>query len=153
MGRTVWNPVLVSIAAAPSFAWELQEQIQQQPQPTPLSFPIPSPWVFTSLSISRYVSSLQLSLFWLCYSLYSGITFLSSFFCFGVLLSCVSSLASLAFACYELKVLCCHRHCCLVCCSLSFKSVIEFDLLTGIPVNHIKAITFSVDQLLYLIVA
>lgn len=38
MGRTVWNPVLVSIAAAPSFAWELLEQIQQQLQPTPLSF-------------------------------------------------------------------------------------------------------------------
>lgn len=62
MGRTVWNPVLVSIAAAPSFAWELQEQIQQQPQPTLLSFRIPCPSVFTSLSISRYPSFFQLSL-------------------------------------------------------------------------------------------
>lgn len=73
MGRTVWNPVLVSIAAAPSFAWELLEQIQQQLQPTPLFFSL-SLHLHVSIVLSSRIPLLSLSF----YLWYFGISFLSS---------------------------------------------------------------------------
>lgn len=87
MGRTVWNPVLVSIAVAPSFAWELLEQIQQQLQHTPSLFVSLSLHLHVSIVLSSCILLPTVSFFICDISVFLFSHLMSVFFLFSLLLS------------------------------------------------------------------